>query len=300
MRLVATGLVVCEGMTTDDQTRRQAESFGSVAEAYDRARPSYPEDAVRWLTGVEPQAVVELGAGTGLFTEQLVGAGHTVLATDPSAAMLARLRTRVPKAQAVVATAEHIPAASRSADLVACAQSFHWFDHEVALREIARVLRPGGQIALVWNVRDEGVPWVRKLTRLLGSEGADQDLTKPLRETPYFGWVEESTHRMWQNHTRATLLDLIRSRSYVATLGEAEREDLLADVGDLYDDYGRGHDGMLLPYITHCYRATVNHQELEPEPAPAATDSPGAPGNPPPTAPPTDGDDPGTLLIDFR
>ena len=299
MRLVAARLVVCEGMTTDDQTRRQAESFGSVAEAYDRARPSYPEDAVRWLTGPEPQAIVELGAGTGLLTEQLVGAGHTVLATDPSAAMLARLRKRVPKAQSVVATAEHIPAPSRSADLVVCAQSFHWFDHEAALPEIARVLRPGGQIALVWNFRDEGVPWVRKLTRLLGNEGADQDLTKPLRETPYFGWVEESKHRMWQSHTRASLLDLIRSRSYVATLGEAEREDLLADVGDLYDDYGRGHDGMLLPYITHCYRATVDHAQLEPEPEPV-TEGADAPGNPPPTAPPTDGDDPGTLLIDFR
>ena len=285
---------------TDEETRRHARAFGSVAEAYDRARPPYPEEAVHWLAGSGAQNVVELGAGTGLLTEQLVAAGHHVVAVDPSTEMLSRLRKRVPAAVAVAGSAEQIPAHSRSADVVVCAQSFHWFDHETALQEIARVLRPGGTLALVWNFRDEGVPWVRRLTRLLGSEGSDHDLVKPLRETPYFGWIEESQHRMWQSHTKSTLLDLVRSRSYVATLDDDAREQLLDQVAALYDDYGRGHDGMLLPYVTRCYRATVQRQE--PEPPPPASSSPEQDDRPtdPPTDPPTEPEDPGTLLIDFR
>jgi SAM-dependent methyltransferase len=188
-----------------------------------------------------------------------------------------------------VAGAEQIPVASRSVDVVVCAQSFHWFDHDRALPEIARVLRPGGRLALVWNHRDNAIPWVRKLERIIGEEGERAENVRPLMETPHFGWVEQEEFRFWQSLDADLLCDLVRSRSYIAVLGEEERAGVLARVRELYDDYGRGPDGMLLPYLTACYRATVVHRE----PAPPAEDED------PPTDDPPD-DDGGSLLIDFR
>jgi SAM-dependent methyltransferase len=276
-----------------DELRDHALSFGPVAKAYDRARPSYPGDAAAWLVGPRRSAVLELGAGTGKLTELLVAAGHDVVATDPLAEMLGHLRARVPGARTAVAAAEHIPVASRSADVVVCAQAFHWFDHEVALAEIARVLRPGGVLALVWNARDEGIPWVRKLGTIIGSSDNRTDLADPVTESPYFGPVEQREFRFWQSLRRDELFDLVRSRSYVAVLDDERREELLTRVGALYDDYGRGPDGMQLPYLTRCYRAVV-----ESAPPPRLPDRP-APANGADTEPAA-ADDPGTLLIDFK
>ncbi|MGH3412851.1 MAG: class I SAM-dependent methyltransferase [Marmoricola sp.] len=276
-----------------------AHSFGGVADSYARGRPSYPAEAATWLTGHGRHVVLDLGAGTGKLTRVLADAGHRVYATDPSVEMLAHLRRAAPEAHATVGTAEQIPVASRSIDVVVCAQAFHWFDHEAALPEIARVLRPGGCLALVWNQRDEGIPWVRKLGRLIGTEGQDEDLVKPLRETPYFGFVEERQFRIWQKLDRDTLMDLVRSRSYIAVMPEDERAALLTEVGSLYDDYGRGHDGMLLPYLTNCYRAVVRQQDplAEPRRDEAAEDGEPTEESTRPPAPP---EDPGTQLIDFR
>ncbi|MGN6252382.1 MAG: class I SAM-dependent methyltransferase [Marmoricola sp.] len=278
-------------------------SFGGVADAYDRARPSYPVEAARWLTGSGKLTVLELGAGTGKLTEVLVTAGHRVIATDPSPEMLARLRARVVPFAVGVAGAEAIPAPSRSVDVVVGAQAFHWFDHRRALPEIARVLRPGGTLALVWNQRDESIPWVRRLGALMGTEGQDQDLVAPLRDSPLFGWVEEQTFRSWQRLDREGLLDLASSRSSVSVLAEPERQEVLRRVLALYDDYGRGHEGMLLPYLTRCYRAVVQHPPEPPAPVPPPQDgvleTTGAEEREPPE-PPEPPEDPGTTLIDFR
>ena len=274
--------------------RDHALSFAAVADAYDHARPSYPEEAVPWLVGRRPASVVELGAGTGKLTALLAAAGHDLLATDPLPEMLAHLQRRLPDVRTAVASAEEIPVPSRSVDVVVCAQSFHWFDHATALPEIARVLRPGGRLALVWNHRDNGIPWVRKLERIIGEKDEREENVRPLMETPYFGWVEEERFRFWQSLDADLLADLVRSRSYVAVLPEEERAGVLARVRELYDDYGRGHDGMLLPYLTHCYRATVVHRE--PAPAPESEDPPT--DEPPTDEPPNDDDD--ALLIDFR
>jgi SAM-dependent methyltransferase len=188
-----------------------------------------------------------------------------------------------------VASAEDIPVPSRSVDVVVCAQSFHWFDHEHALPEIARVLRPGGRLALVWNHRDNGIPWVRKLERIIGEHDEREENVRPLMQTPHFGWVEQQQFRFWQSLDAGLLADLVRSRSYVAVLDEEERAQVLARVRELYDDYGRGHDGMLMPYLTDCYRATVVHREPSP---PVEVE------DPPTEGPPDDPDD--DLLIDFR
>ena len=266
----------------------KARSFGRVADAYDRARPSYPREAAQWLAGPIAARVLELGAGTGKLTEMLASLGHIVTATDPSEEMLRHLAARVPQAQVALGAAESIPVASRSVDVVVSAQAFHWFDLDRALPEIARVLRPGGVVALVWNSRDERIPWVKRLGALLGeSPGGPgfEEVTAALDACGLFEEVETSTFRFWQPLTPGSLRDLVTSRSNVAVMSDVERERVLRKVDALYDEYGRGADGMLLPYVTSTFRATVRPQ-AEPEPGPA-------------TAGP-DEVDTDALLIDFR
>ncbi|HEX5028163.1 MAG TPA: class I SAM-dependent methyltransferase, partial [Gaiellaceae bacterium] len=135
----------------DHTVRGPYTAFAEVAQAYERGRPSYPDDAVRWLVGERACDVVDLGAGTGKLTRILVAHGHRVVAVEPLDAMRSELEAAVPGAHALAGSAEAIPLEDASADVVTSAQAFHWFDHDAALPEIARVLRPDGRIALVWN-----------------------------------------------------------------------------------------------------------------------------------------------------
>ena len=268
-----------------------ARSFGSVADAYDRGRPAYPAEAVAWLTGGEAKVVLELGAGTGKLTRLLVDAGHAVFATDPDEAMLEVLRERVPEVSARVAVAEEIPANDRSVDVVVVAQAFHWFDHEVALTEIARVLKPGGHVALVWNSRDERIPWVRRLGDILGRQDSNTSSSQHLVRSDLFGVLEETTFKHWQEVNRDSILDLARSRSSFSTMDDVQREEHLAELRAFYDDYGRGMDGMQIPYVTRCYRAAVvDRDEAGPGGDEPAQDGPVV----------SDGSDTDMLLIDFR
>ena len=244
-----------------------ARSFGSVADAYDRGRPGYPAEVARWLVGDEPVTVLEIGAGTGKLTEALVAVGHEVHATDPDDAMLAVLRTRLPDVPTSVAGAEELPANDASYDVVVAGQAFHWFDHDRALPEIARVLRPGGRLALVWNQRDEQIPWVRKLGRIIGTQNQLRS-ADPLVASAYFDDVEAESFRHWQLIDRDSVQDLVLSRSNLAVMDDAARQATLAEVLALYDDYGRGMDGMQLPYLASCFRATVTQAPTSREPAP--------------------------------
>lgn len=261
-------------------------SFGAVADAYDRARPSYPREAVSWLVASDFAHVLELGAGTGKLTEQLDALGHRVIATDPLEPMLRHLVRRLPRPRAVLATAEQIPLRSRSVDAVIGAQAFHWFDLDRALPEIARVLRPGGHLGLVWNLRDDRIPWVRRLGALIGNAPVENDPTNALLASHLFGFVERSTYRFWQPLDRPRLHDLVQSRSNVAMMSDPERDRVLRKVDDLYESYGRGPDGMLMPYVTHCYRAVVR--------PPALVDGDDRRSGEDPRD-----DDDGALLIDF-
>lgn len=270
----------------------RARSFGSVADAYDRGRPGYPADAVAWLAGGEAKVVLELAAGTGKLTRELVDQGHAVFATEPDEAMLEMLRERVPEVSAKVATAEEIPANDRSVDVVVVGQAFHWFDHERALPEIARVLKPGGHVALVWNSRDERIPWVRRMGAILGRQDLDTSSAAQLVHSDLFGFMEEATFKHWQEVNRESILDLARSRSHIATMGHEERERHLAEVLAFYDDYGRGMDGMQIPYVTRCYRAAVVDRDE------TTTSSPDEPSQEGPVV--SDGTDTDMLLIDFR
>jgi len=281
--------------------KRLSESFGAVAEAYDRGRPSYPADAVAWLLDGDAKIVLELGAGTGKLTRQVVDQGHAVFATEKDPAMLAVLEKRVPEVSAKVASAEEIPANDCSVDVVIAAQAFHWFDHDVAIPEMARVLKPGGHVALVWNSFDQRIPWVRKLVDVVGEHSASSGSShEALADSDLFGEIESEKFALWQDVTRDTLVDIIASRSYVASLPDAEREAKLDAVRALYDDYGRGHDGMQLPYIVECFRAKVidrRDSAVEVATEVATEPSAGASQESPIVS---DGTDTDMLLIDFR
>ena len=296
--------------TARSRDRDRARSFAAVADAYDRARPSYPDAAATWLTGgaaARGSLVLELGAGTGKLTEVLVRGGQELVVTEPLPDMVRRLRDRLPVSP-VVSTAERIPMPRRSVDTVVCGQSFHWFDHDVALAEIAQVLRPGGHLAVVWNRYDTDIPWVRRFQDLIAPDfGEVEDAVAPLMETPYFGFVDKAAFRFWQPHTATTLADLTRSVSYFSTLDERRQRDLLSKVDDLYASYGRGHDGMQVPYVTHCFKAAVIHDQLPREkPIQLAHGGPDEPTDdtgpvvPEVKARPKPPDDTGMQLIDFR
>ena len=288
-----------------------ARSFGGVADAYERGRPGYPTQAVQWLVGTEPTTVLELGAGTGKLTETLVELGHDVHACEPDEEMLAVLRKKLPDIRSSASAAEQIPAPDASFDVVVAAQCLHWFDLDRALPEINRVLKPGGRIAVVWNVRDESMPWVRKLGRIIGSQEQLREPEEPLVKSGLFGFVEQASYKFWQKVDRKSIVDLVLSRSNIAVLDEAAREAKVRELLAFYDDYGRGMDGMRLPYDCDCYRATVVKKTapppppvLEPEVARPLFADEVTPPEPrdesPAEKPKDDGDDDDLLLIHFR
>ncbi|WP_297733653.1 class I SAM-dependent methyltransferase [Nocardioides sp.] len=288
---------------TDEQPDmlRLSQSFGAVADAYDRGRPSYPADAVEWLLDGEAKVVLELGAGTGKLTRVMVDQGHAVFATEKDPAMLAVLQDRVPEVSAKVAGAEEIPANDRSVDVVVAAQAFHWFDHDLAVPEMARVLKPGGHVALVWNSFDQRIPWVRKLVQVTGEWSATSGTSHGvLTGSDLFGEVESKTFAFWQDVTRDTLVDIVASRSYIASLPEAERETKLGAVRALYDDYGRGHDGMQLPYVVECFRAKVIDQRDSAVEVASESATEWTPDASQESGFVSDGTDTDMLLIDFK
>jgi SAM-dependent methyltransferase len=268
----------------------QGRVFGKVAESYDRGRPTYPRDAVEWLVGTPPRSVLELGAGTGKLTRTLVELGHDVHATEPDEAMLEVLRRNLPDVRSSLGSAERIPAPDLSYDVVVVGQAFHWFDAEKALHEISRVLNPGGTLALAWNQRDESIPWVRKLGRIIDRPVESMDPGEALLDSGCFEGVEHARYSFWQTIHRSSVVDLVLSRSHLAGLPEDERAAKRAEVLAFYDDYGRGMDGMQLPYLTKCYRADVLEQSSA-QPDESESDAPDGRK--------ADGED-DVLLIDFH
>jgi len=272
-----------------------ARSFGGVADAYERGRPTYPREAAVWLTSDQPLTVLELGAGTGKLTEQLAALGHDVHATDPDPKMLAILQKRLPDVRTSQATAEEIPAGDASYDVVVSAQAFHWFDHDKALPEIARVLRPRGRLSLVWNQRDERIPWVKRLGKLIGTQDQLNDPVEVLERSRLFGETEHEAFRFWQVVDQHSIRDLVRSRSNVAVLSPAAQEAKLAEVLALYEEYGRGRDGMQLPYTASCFRSEVLDRLTPTLTEPRAESASDDTGNVV-----SDGSSTDMLLIDFR
>lgn len=251
----------------DSLDGQRAASFSHVADEYARRRPGYPDRAVAWLAPGSNSHLLELGCGTGKLTAGLVNRGHHVVATDPLRAMLDCVAGQLP-VQAVETRAERLPFRSGTFDVVVAAQAYHWFDASVALPEIARVLRDGGELALIWNIRDENVPWVRELAELVGSEGSTASLLNegPLGASPLFGPLRNEEFGHWQVLDREALLGLVSSYSYVAAMSAEDREPLLDRVRELYARHARGSERLRMRYTTVCFRTRVDRSTLPPDP----------------------------------
>jgi SAM-dependent methyltransferase len=238
-------------------TPQDAADFDPVAELYATARPSYPKQAVDWLIGQHAGTVVDVGAGTGLFTRLLDGRARTVIAVEPSTAMLTALRAALPGVEAVEGTGERMPLPDASADIVTFAQAWHWVDAPAATAEVARVLRPGGRLGLVWNLRDERVPWVRALGAAMRADGDHfrGETEDPAVDAP-FGEPERRFDEWVRTCTRDEILADVRSRSYFALLSAAEQQRVVDDVVEVLDQHPetRGRASIALPYVTASFR----------------------------------------------
>ena len=232
-------------------------SFGEEAAAYERGRPSYPPEAIDWLLPAGARRVLDLGAGTGKLTVRLVERGLDVVAVDPIPEMLEVLSRSLPQTPALLGTAEEIPLPDNSVDAVVVAQAWHWFDPQRATREIARVLRPGGRLGLVWNTRDERMGWVKDLGNIIGHEHdpLNDEVTLPAPFTEL-----ERSRVEWTSYlTPQALIDLVASRSYCITSPTAVRTKTLDKVRELLAAHPAlaNSSGLALPYITVGIRATL-------------------------------------------
>ncbi|MEH1017390.1 class I SAM-dependent methyltransferase [Micromonospora sp. CPCC 206060] len=239
----------------------QALSFGTAAGDYDRFRPGYPALAVAWAVGTDtPARVVDLGAGTGILSRALLGLGHTVAPVEPDPGMRAQLDAATPGTTALAGSAEAVPLPDGWADAVVAGQAYHWFDRERAHPEIARLLRPGGMFAPIWNIRDDSVDWVAALSRIAGGPGyRAEELLRHVRDTfgDRFGPVEQAEFRHHVTLGPKELLGMIRTRSYYLTADATRQRELDRAVRELTADHPdlAGRDSFALPYRTIVFRA---------------------------------------------
>lgn len=240
------------------------EGFTKQAGAYARGRPDYPAELAGWLRGAlalgPGRTVADVGAGTGKFTPQLLATGADVVAVEPVDAMRARIapheRLRVQSG-----TAEATGLAVASLDALVCAQAFHWFAHRAALDEFARVLKPGGRLGLVWNVRDESVDWVAALTRIVTPHEGDAprfhkgDWQRTFPH-PAFGPLQETVFdHVHEGPPEQVIVDRFMSVSFIAALPADEQAAVRAQLEALISSHPalRGREALRFPYQTRAF-----------------------------------------------
>jgi SAM-dependent methyltransferase len=259
-------------------------SFGTVAEDYDRLRSGPAEAAVDWLLPPGCQVAVDLGAGTGLLTRALARKVPRVVAVEPDERMAAVLRARSsgarssgtpscgprsPGIDVVQGRGEEIPLPDASADGVFISSAWHWMDPERAPREIARVLRDGGRLGVIWTSRDRDTDWLREVDTFRRADPADAagELDGQRGEPPrprrrevrlpddLFGSVEAADFRFTRRMTIDDLVGLLATYSGAITASPHERESRLARARALLEQRFPGAAEIDVPMRSHCFRA---------------------------------------------
>ena len=230
-----------------------ARGFTDVADDYERGRPGYSREVVdalrRALEPPDGARVADIGAGTGKLTRALAAGGFDVVAVEPLAGLRDRLRAELPGIEALDGTAEALPLAAASVDAVVCADAFDWFDGPLAVTELARVVRPGGGLALLWNLEgewDDPPPWQPELRALVEgirpehpSFTGDQGRGAVV-DSPAFGELALTEVRRVHETDPERLLAQIASMSYVGGLPPARRDDVLRRAEAILDRHGAG------------------------------------------------------------
>jgi SAM-dependent methyltransferase len=242
------------------------QGFDNAADAYARARPSYPPDAVAWLVehcGIRPGVrVCDLAAGTGILTRLLTPTGAELVAVEPVDGMRDALVASLPGVPALAATAEALAFAAGSLDAVTVAQAFHWFDAERAFAELARVLRPGGRVGLIWNARERSPDWVDALWSVMDRvekrapwRDHERWSDSALGARDGFGPLHEGTFHHEQLLSPDDVVARFASVSHVAVLPEAERLAVLDEIRTLLamDPATAGRAELALPYRVDAY-----------------------------------------------
>jgi SAM-dependent methyltransferase len=234
----------------------------SDGERYQKARPDYPNDAVSFLVeslGIDDDAhVLDLGAGTGIFTGQLIPYCVKITAVEPTPGMRDVLNERLPTVRVLDGRDVEIPLEDSTVDCVVVAQAFHWFDAPVALEEIHRVLVDGGRLGVLWNERDESVSWVADLGEAMRwpihqPYKVGQDFTPVLASGPFVN-IERKKFGHQQVLDHAGLLQRVLTTSYIAVMDEEDQRDVMRDVQKVVDQLP---ETVALPYVTDVYRATA-------------------------------------------
>jgi len=227
-----------------------ARGFTAGVDAYERSRPDYPAAAVNALVArmdLRPErTVLDLGAGTGKLTRLLVPSGATVVAVEPLEAMRARLEAVAPSVTSLSGTAEAIPLPDASVDAVFVAEAFHWFDLDRAPAEIARVLRPGGHLAVLFNQLDTDEPWFADLHEIVMAHrlpGPQMPHTVPWREAieAQFGALSDEEGPHEHVVSRDEQVAQIASFSSIGGLPQAQREAALAECRAVLERYVRAY-----------------------------------------------------------
>jgi SAM-dependent methyltransferase len=242
-----------------------ARGFAKEAQAYVRGRPEYPPAVDHWLRECLQlrgnRTVLDLGAGTGKFTRRLLSTGAKIIAVEPVQEMLAQLTLALPAVVARSGTAEAIPLNDRVVDAVVCAQSFHWFATRTALEEIHRVLRPGGFLGLIWNVRDESLDWTAAMTEIMAPYEGDapqhrSGAWRKLFPAAGFGPLREQCFR--NDHTgppEQVIVDRVLSTSFIAALDRPQQRVVAARLRDLIATTPAlsGREEVTVPYQTFAF-----------------------------------------------
>jgi SAM-dependent methyltransferase len=239
-------------------------SFGAIADDYDRLRPNPAPDAIDWLVPSDCRLAVDVAAGTGLFTRALVGRAERVIAVEPDDRMRAVLAERTPGVEALAGTGESIPLPDAAADAVFVSSAWHWLDPELALPEIARVLRDGGRLGVLWTSRDGEVEWVRDLDRRPSADVWNSEAEREhrrlraagLTETTLFDDIAMQTFGYSRRMEVVDVIEMVATYSGVITASDADRAELLESVTEKLADLFPGESAIDVPMRSWCWRGS--------------------------------------------